>query len=253
MLERLASWIRSEPTPVALDESAAPALNERLAALPAEERLRWAWETFGRRASIGTSFQPAGVVILHLAKRHQLPIPAFSLDTGLLFRETIELKSALQDHLDIRIESILPDLTLTEQARLHGERLWERNADACCDLRKVKPLDRHLRSVDLWITGVRRDQSAQRATTQLLEVAQREDGSRFWKLNPLADWGRDRVWRHIREHHLPYNALHDRGYRSIGCSVCTHATSAGEDDRAGRWVGLAKTECGLHTRFKKSA
>lgn len=253
MLARLASWFRSEPAHVALDEATVPELNEQLSGLPAEARLRWAWETFGRRAGIGTSFQPAGVVILHLAKRERLPIPAFSLDTGLLFRETIELKSALQDHLDIRIESVLPDLTLADQARLHGERLWERDPDACCNLRKVQPLERHLRSVDLWITGVRRDQSAQRATTQVLEAGQRDDGTVFWKLNPLADWGRDRVWRHIRDHHLPYNALHDRGYRSIGCSVCTRATNAGEDDRAGRWVGLAKTECGLHTRFRKIA
>lgn len=253
MLGRLASWFRSEPTPVALDASALPGLNDRLTALPAEERLRWAWETFGARAGIGTSFQPAGVVILHLAKQGKLPIPAFSLDTGLLFRETIELKSALQDHLDIRIESVLPDQTLTEQARAHGDKLWERDPDACCELRKVKPLNRKLRSLDLWITGVRRDQSAQRATTQILEAAQREDGTAVWKLNPLADWGRDRVWRHIRDHHLPYNALHDRGYRSIGCSVCTRATSAAEDDRAGRWAGHAKTECGLHTRFNKTA
>lgn len=253
MFAHLASWFRAEAAPVALAAEALPALNDRLAALPAEERLSWAWETFGARAAIGTSFQPAGVVILHLAKRRRLPIPAFSLDTGLLFRETIELKSALQDHLGIRIESILPDQTLTEQARAHGDKLWERDPDACCELRKVRPLNRKLRSLDLWITGVRRDQSAQRATTPILEAAAREDGSPLWKLNPLADWGRDRVWRHIRDHHLPYNALHDRGYRSIGCSVCTRATSAGEDDRAGRWPGLAKTECGLHTRFKKTA
>ena len=92
MLGRLASWFRSEPTPVVLDPAGLPALNERLAALAPEERLRWAWQTFGRRAGVGTSFQPAGIVILHLAKRHQIPLPAFSLDTGLLFRETIELK-----------------------------------------------------------------------------------------------------------------------------------------------------------------
>lgn len=252
MFGRLASWFSPEPTSVVLDPSALSGLNERLTALTAEDRLRWAWETFGVRAGIGTSFQPAGVVILHLAKLGKLPIPAFSLDTGLLFRETIELKSALQDHLDIRIESVLPDQTLTEQARVHGDKLWERDPDACCELRKVKPLNRKLRSLDLWITGVRRDQSAQRATTQILETAQREDGSTVWKLNPLADWGRDRVWRHIRDHHLPYNALHDRGYRSIGCSVCTRATSAAEDDRAGRWPGLVKTECGLHKHFNKT-
>ena len=116
MFGRLASLFRNEPAPVALDEAALPTLNERLSALSPEERLRWAWETFGARAGIGTSFQPAGVVILHLAKQNKLPIPAFSLDTGLLFRETIELKSALQDHLGIRIESILPARSGSGQA-----------------------------------------------------------------------------------------------------------------------------------------
>ncbi len=253
MFARVVSWLRSEPSPVVLDPALLEETNTKLEKSTPEERLRWAWETFGVRAAIGTSFQPAGVAILHLAKANKLRLPAFSLDTGLLFRETIELKSALQDHLNIRIESLLPDLSLTEQAKVHGDKLWEKNPDLCCELRKVQPLNRKLRSLDLWITGVRRDQSAQRTLTPILELAWREDGSIVWKLNPLADWNRDRVWKYLRENQLPYNALHDRGYRSIGCSVCTRPTSASDDDRAGRWPGLAKTECGLHTRYKNSA
>lgn len=251
MLRRLANWLRPRPAPARLDPDEVAALNARLATLSAEDRLAWAWERFGARAAIGTSFQPAGIVILHLAKRRGLPLPAFSLDTGLLFRETIELKSLLQDHLGIVVEPVLPELTLAEQARLHGDRLWERDPDACCGLRKVAPLARKLRDLDLWITGLRRDGSPDRAGTPLLGEAVREDGSVAWKLNPLADWTREQVWAHLREHRLPHNALHDRGYRSIGCSVCTRPAGTGEDERGGRWPGFDKSECGLHSRLNR--
>ena len=250
MLGRIASWLRGAPAPAHLDPAELPGLDARLAGMEAEDRLSWAWERFGARAAIGTSFQPAGIVILHLAKRRGLGLPAFTLDTGLLFRETIELKSVLQDHLGIVVESVLPDLDLTEQARRHGDRLWERDPDACCGLRKVAPLGRKLRDLDLWITGLRRDGSAARAATPFIEAVAREDGSPVWKLNPLADWSRERVWQHLRDHRLPHNPLHDRGYRSIGCTVCTRPAADGADERAGRWPGFEKTECGLHTRPK---
>lgn len=252
MLDRLASWLRPAAPPVPLDPAQVAPLNERLAAMDARARLAWAWETFGTRAAIGTSFQPAGIAILHLAKNSGLPLPAFTLDTGLLFRETIDLKCSLQDELGIVVESVVPELDLPAQARLHGERLWERDPDRCCELRKVKPLARRLRTLDLWITGLRRDAAAGRADVPLLSEAAREDGTTVWKLNPLADWTRDQVWDHLRRHRLPHNVLHDRGYRSIGCSVCTRATPEGGDERAGRWPGFEKTECGLHTRLGRA-
>jgi len=248
VLERLASWLRPAAPPVPLDPARLGPLNERLAGLGAAERLAWAWETFGTRAAIGTSFQPAGVAILHLAKAGNLPLPAFTLDTGLLFRETIDLKATLQDELDIVVESVVPDLDLPAQARLHGDRLWERDPDLCCQLRKVRPLARRLRTLDLWITGLRRDPAAGRTDVPVLSEARREDGTPVWKLNPLADWTTERVWDHLRRHRLPHNVLHDRGYRSIGCTVCTRVTPKGGDDRAGRWPGFEKTECGLHSR-----
>lgn len=251
MLDRLASWLRPAAPPVSLDASRIAPLNERLAAMDARGRLAWAWETFGTRAAIGTSFQPAGIAILHLAKTSGLPLPAFTLDTGLLFRETIDLKCSLQDELGIVVESVVPELDLPSQARLHGDRLWERNPDLCCELRKVRPLARRLRTLDLWITGLRRDAAAGRADVPLLSEAARDDGTPVWKLNPLADWTRDQVWDHLRRHRLPHNVLHDRGYRSIGCSVCTRATPEGGDERGGRWPGFDKTECGLHTRLAR--
>lgn len=234
-----------------LDPAQVEPLNERLSGLPAHERLAWAWNTFGTRAAVGTSFQPAGIAILHLAKTHDLPLPVFTLDTGLLFRETIDLKSTLQDELDIVIESVLPEHDLETQARRHGDRLWERNPDLCCEMRKVRPLARRLRTLDLWITGLRRGPAGSRGDVPVLSEARREDGTVVWKLNPLADWSTEQVWEHLRRHRLPYNVLHDRGFRSIGCSVCTRVTPRGEDDRAGRWPGFDKTECGLHTRLSR--
>jgi phosphoadenosine phosphosulfate reductase len=252
VLERLANWLRPSPPPVTLDPAQLGPLNERLTRLDARSRLAWAWQTFGERAAIGTSFQPAGVAILHLAKSSGLPLPAFTLDTGLLFRETIDLKATLQDQLGIVVEATLPELTLEEQARQHGDRLWERDPDKCCNLRKVEPLGRRLRTLDLWITGLRREPSAGRIDVPILSDARRADGSTVWKLNPLADWTREQVWEHLRAHRLPHNALHDKGYRSIGCTVCTKVTPEGGDERAGRWPGFDKTECGLHLKAPRA-
>jgi phosphoadenosine phosphosulfate reductase len=224
-----------------------PAIEERLSKLSAGDRLRWAAETFGARAGIGTSFQPAGIVILHLAKTQGLNLPAFTLNTGLLFPETLALKAQLEQHLGISIEDLVPEQTVEQQAQTHGAELWKRNPEKCCELRKVAVLGKKLFELDLWITGVRRDQSKERSVTPLLSLAARPDNSDVWKLNPLVDWSREQVWDYIKQHQIPYNVLHDRGYRSIGCAPCTAVTTS-DDERSGRWVGFNKTECGLHNR-----
>jgi phosphoadenosine phosphosulfate reductase len=226
-------------------------LQTRLENLDASARLRWAAQTFGYRAAIGTSFQGAGIVALHLAREASLDIPAFTLDTGLLFPETLALKAEIETRLNIVIENVRPLLDLDAQARDFGPRLWETDPDLCCELRKVQPLQEKLSALDCWITGVRREQSTTRAETPVLERTQTPSGRILWKLNPLADWTRDQVWAFIRKHDLPYNALHDRGYRSIGCSTCTRPGHTGDaDERAGRWSGFGKTECGIHTFLK---
>jgi len=244
-----------EPTvasvsPVALpgtDFSAAPEINATLSALPPADRLRWAFTRFGARAAIGTSFQPAGIAILHLAGTHGFSLPAFTLDTGLLFPETLALKAQLEQRLGRPIESIVPAQTVAEQAAAFGPELWKLDPDFCCNMRKVLPLHDRLFAADCWITGVRRDQSSSRAAVPIAEVFTIPNTERrIWKLNALADWSRDQVWSYLREHKLPYNILHDRGYRSIGCWPCTRLTAAGEDERAGRWTGFNKTECGIH-------
>ena len=213
------------------------------------DSLRWAWETFGASAAIGTSFQGAGLVIMHHAVTAGLPLPAFTLDTGLLFPETLELKAKLEAFFGITIESLTPDLTLEQQAAEEGPELWNRAPDVCCHLRKVVPLQRKLEALDVWITGVRRQQAETRASVGVLELYQFDplQEKYIYKLNPMAAWSKERVWDYIKQHGIPYNPLHDQGFRSIGCIPCTRPVGEGDSERAGRWTGFDKTECGIHT------
>lgn len=229
------------------------ALSQRFQAAPTGEILRWAWEQFGSRAAIGTSFQGAGLVMIHLAAREGLRFPVFTIDTGLLFPETLDLKKRLEQFFGLEIEALEPDLTVAEQADIHGPELWKRAPDLCCTVRKVLPLRDKLCDLDCWITGLRRQQAHTRAEVGIVEVYVFDEtsGREIVKLNPMAAWTRDAVWDYLREHRIPYNPLHDRGYRSIGCWPCTRRTVNGENERAGRWTGFDKVECGIHTFMPK--
>ncbi|MGD1086976.1 MAG: phosphoadenylyl-sulfate reductase [Verrucomicrobiota bacterium] len=229
------------------------ALNRQFAEKTTPEILAWAWERFGAQAAIGTSFQGAGLVMMHLAKTAGLRFPVFTLDTGLLFPETLELKKRLEDFFGWKIESLEPDLTVEEQADVHGPELWKRNPDLCCTARKVMPLRGKLLDLACWLTGLRREQSASRADVGLVELYQLDEatGREIVKVNPMARWPREKIWSHIQEHKIPYNPLHDQGYRSIGCVPCTRMTGDGEGERAGRWTGFNKVECGIHTFLPK--
>jgi phosphoadenosine phosphosulfate reductase len=211
--------------------------------------LEWAYEVFGCRAAFGTSFQGAGLVAIHQALSLGLRFPVFTIDTGLLFPETLALKSRLEEFFEIEIESLVPEMTIEQQGVELGEKLWETNPDLCCTLRKVLPLQKKLGTLDAWITGLRRQQSATRAKTQPLEVYEfdRLRGKHIVKVNPLVTWSSQQVWDYIRRYNIPYNPLRDRGFRSIGCLPCTRAVISDEDERAGRWTGFEKTECGIHT------
>lgn len=213
------------------------------------EILRWAWETFGTKAAIGTSFQGAGLVAMHTAYRLGFRFPVFTIDTGLLFPETLELKSKIEDLLSIRIESLIPEQTVEEQAAELGPELWKSKPDLCCSLRKVIPLQNKLSTLDVWITGLRRQQSSTRETTKIVELYHFDvlRDRYIIKLNPMANWSREQVLAYIAEHSLPTNALTAKGYRSIGCQPCTRPVGEGDDERAGRWTGFDKSECGIHT------
>ena len=225
------------------------AMSDALEQMPLDELLYWCWEHFGAKAAIGTSFQGAGLIILHLASQLRLPFPAFTLDTGLLFPETLQLKAQIEDRLGLQIENLRPEQTVEQQAADLGPALWLQRPDTCCTLRKVMPLQKKLAQLDVWITGLRRQHSEVRSTTQVLERYKFDvlrDGI-IYKLNPLATWTRDRVRAYLKEHDLPYNPLKERGYVSIGCQPCTRPVGEGESDRAGRWTGFDKSECGIHT------
>ncbi len=236
-----------------LTPAEARALDQQFNQQPTEQILAWAWHRFGARAAIGTSFQGAGLVMIHLAKQNNLPFPVFTLDTGLLFPETLALKQRLEEFFGLSIESLEPDLTVAEQADINGPELWQRNPDLCCTIRKVMPLRDKLSDLDCWVTGLRRQQSDTRATVGIIELYAFDEsaGRDIVKLNPMANWTREAVWNYLRDHKIPYNPLHDQGYGSIGCQPCTRRTSNGESERAGRWTGFNKVECGIHTFMPK--
>ncbi len=230
-------------------------LDRRLGLQSTEEILAWAWEEFGEKAAIGTSFQGAGLVIMHIARERGFGFPIFTLDTGLLFQESIALKKQLEDFLGKSIETLEPDLTVEQQAAIEGPELWNRDPDLCCTMRKVLPLQSKLSELDCWITGLRREQSATRSDIGVIEIYgfDQNSGRDIIKLNPMAAWSREAVWQYIRDHKIPYNPLHDRGYHSIGCLPCTRKAGAGEGERAGRWTGFSKVECGIHTFMARKA
>jgi phosphoadenosine phosphosulfate reductase len=224
-------------------------LNEQFEQQGPEEILAWAWQQFSQRAAIGTSFQGSGLVMMHLAKSAGLNFPVFTLDTGLLFPETLELHKRLEEFFGWKIESIVPDLTVEQQAEALGPELWTRDPDLCCTYRKVLPLQSKLRELDCWMTGLRRHQASSRAGVGLIELytLEGQGAGDIVKLNPMAKWSRDAIWSYIHQHKIPYNALHGQGYASIGCLTCTRKTGRSEDERAGRWTGFKKVECGIHT------
>lgn len=208
-----------------------------------EQVLSWAFRSFGNRVAICSAFGVEGMVLIDMASRVRKDFRLFTVDTEFLFPETYNLMEKIEERYGITIERAYPLLSPEVQERLHGTALWARDPDQCCNLRKVEPLRRKLRELDAWITSIRRDQTVVRANARKIEW---DANFGLVKINPLVDWSAKQVWRYIHDHDVPYNPLHDRGYPSIGCTHCTRAVQPGEDARAGRWPGFAKTECGLH-------
>lgn len=212
-----------------------------------EDVLRWSWDQFGQRVSLGTAFGATGLVLLDLARKTVPDLSVFTIDTGFLFPETLELKAKLEERYGIDIESVTPRQTVEEQAAEHGDELYRHQPDQCCYLRKVEPLHRKLGDLDGWITSLRRDQGGTRREVRVLTPFPTHGDRLVAKINPLTRWDRKRVWDYLLEHDVPYNPLMDQGYPSIGCWPCTAPVDGSEDERAGRWAGTAKTECGIHT------
>jgi phosphoadenosine phosphosulfate reductase len=220
-------------------------------ALEAQEVLALALSALGRdRLAIASSFGAEDVVLIDLLVSLEPTPRVFTLDTGRLPQETYDLIDQVRRRFGIEVEVMFPQPERVEEmVRAKGVNLFYESTEnriSCCHVRKVEPLGRALATLDGWITGLRRDQIATRAETPKIGLDHQHGG--IWKVAPLADWSSDRVWAYIREHDLPYNALHDRGYPSIGCAPCTRAIEPGEDERAGRWwwERPEERECGIH-------
>lgn len=208
-----------------------------------QDVLVWAMEEYGSSLVLASSFGAEDVVLIDMLHKLAPTVPVFYLDTNKHFKETYETRDRLQERYGASFLQVLPQLTLEEQAAKHGDRLWEKDPNFCCQIRKVEPLQRILAEYEAWITGIRREQSPTRANAKKVEW---DEKFNLVKFNPLADWTHNQVWEYIHQHDVPYNPLHDQHYPSIGCEVCTRQVMPGEDPRAGRWSGFAKTECGLH-------
>jgi phosphoadenosine phosphosulfate reductase len=211
-------------------------------AWPPERILAWAARAVPR-VSFSTGFGAEGCALVHMIASARLPIDIFTLDTGLLFPETYELWAALERKYHITIRAVKPKQTVEEQAATSGPGLWERDPERCCGFRKLEPLQDALRGVNLWLTGIRREQTPERAAARVVE---RDARYGVIKVNPVVRWTSKDVWRFLHAHDVPYNVLHNVGYPSIGCQPCTTPVVEGEDPRAGRWRGHARNECGLH-------
>ena len=214
----------------------------QIEALSAEELLRFAYEEFGERLCLSCSWQKQSSVLVHMVTELGLDVDVVELDTHLFFKETYETRDRLVERYGLSL--IRPEImTFAEQHRLEGPNLWETNPDRCCHIRKVEPLIRALVPYDAWVSGIRREQSPSRASARKVERSERYG---VWKIQPLADWSEEDVWTYIMANDIPYNPLHDAGYRSIGCISCTRPTRPDEEERAGRWAGSDKLECGIH-------
>lgn len=231
-----------EPTQELLGELAEA--SDSLESATPQEILRWAVGRFAPRFTMATAFGPEGMVLIHMLAEIAPETPIFNLDTGYQFRETLEMRDRVQRRYGITVELKSPELTVEEYEAMHGGPLYKTRPDQCCMDRKIRVLEKAIAGMHAWASAIRRDQSVDRAKAPIVGWDKK---FQLVKVSPLANWTKAQVWKMITDHDIPYNPLHDQGYPSVGCRPCTRAVMFGEDDRAGRWSGFAKTECGLHS------
>lgn len=234
-------------------ETAAPTVGPELEKVPAETLLRWALDKFSPRIALACSFQAEESVLIDMMHRLRgSDFRIFTLDTGRLNQETYDCMDAIRERYGISVEVYFPEAAkVQDMVRARGLNLFYNSIEErklCCAVRKVEPLNRALKNLDAWMTGLRREQAVTRGSVSKVEVDKDHGGIR--KINPLVDWSHDEVWNYIRARNVPFNRLHKQGYPSIGCAPCTRAVKPGEDLRAGRWwwENPETKECGLHIR-----
>jgi phosphoadenosine phosphosulfate reductase len=226
------------------------AANDLLSTASPQEILAWADRNFSPKLLMATAFGVEGCSIIHMLAEIAPRTTIINLETGYQFPETLDLRERIKQRYGIEVEFIRPELSVSEYEKLHGGPVYLQNPDQCCKERKIRPLKaaitRH--APRAWISAIRKDQTEHRAVAG---VVQWDPKFQLVKINPLLNWTKSQVWKFVLDHQVPYNDLHDRGYPSIGCWPCTRAVLPGEDDRAGRWSGQAKKECGLHVLEEK--
>jgi len=228
----------------------------RLEALGPAELLTWSIENFAPRLTLSCSFgAPEGMVLLDMWKKIDPAVRVFTLDTGRIPQATYDLMDRVRDRYDVEIEALFPRAEDVEaMVRTNGMNLFYESVEKrqlCCRIRKVEPLKRYLAGVDAWISGLRREQNVTREDTRKVALDAKHGG--IPKINPIADWTHDDVWRYVREHDVPVNRLHAMGYPSVGCEPCSRAIQPGDDLRAGRWwwENADTRECGIHVGEEK--
>ena len=218
--------------------------NEHLEDGTPQDILRWAVDVYGEDLTLSVSFgNPEGMVLLDMLSRITDKAQVFTLDTGFLFDETVRFREEAMKRYPLPLKVLTPGLSLEEQVERYGPELYSCAPDLCCEIRKIEPQRRFLRDYGAWVTGIRRDQTAQRASTPVVAY---DEHFGVAKIAPLAAWSVDEVDEYVRQNEVPLNPLLSMGYRSIGCEPCTRPVAPGEDARAGRWPDMDKTECGLH-------
>ena len=230
------------PTSELLDEL--KIASEQLETAGPDEIIQWAADRFGATLTMGTAFGPEGMTILARLSILAPDVHVFNLDTGYQFQETLDLRDEVERRYGIAVEMKRPDLSVEEYEAQHGGPVYKSNPDQCCADRKLSVLKRAVVGKRAWISAIRRDQSPDRAKAPIVGWDKKFS---LVKINPLANQTKSDIWKYITDNDVPYNPLHDQGYPSIGCWPCTRAVLFGGDERAGRWDGFAKTECGLHS------
>ena len=208
-----------------------------------QEILKWALDTFWPEIALSSSFQTQSMPLLHMASRIRRDVLIFFLDTGYHFWDTLIFREQIASNWQLNVLDLYRDTRWDAFARQHTRTLPMEDANLCCFLHKVQPMQKALKDMRAWISGIRRDQTSVRSQAKILGL--QEDG--LLKINPMLNWTKADVKRYVKENNLPTHPLLDKGYRSIGCAPCTVATGLNDNERTGRWNGRSKTECGLHT------
>jgi len=218
-------------------------LSEEFETKTPQEIIEWAVNRFSPEIAMSSSFQTQSMPLLHMATRIQPDLPVFFIDTGYHFWETLMFREQIAAEWNLKIVDLYRDRRWDLFALQHTRSLPLEDPNLCCYMHKVQPMQIALKEFKAWISGIRRDQASVRTQAKFLEL--QEDG--LLKINPLLNWTKADIKNYMEENNLPKHPLYEKGYRSVGCAPCTIAIGVNDDERAGRWAGRGKTECGLHT------